>query len=370
MNIQRKNKRGYQKGGFIVNNSGIIDISKLKPYENNARTHSRDQIEKIANSIREFKFVSPVIIDENNMILVGHGRVEAAKLSGITKIPFRRVTWLNADQKRAYILADNKLSDLGGWDDDLQLKELDEISLDMSLFGFDKLNIDDIELSELPEDDGGYYGDERERTNRAYHLDLIDHNDLTNDFWQMPIIYNDEFVPEDLIGFNYAKTSNESNAGIHFFIDDYQFERVWNYPEKYLDVLRKFSCVLSPDFSLYMDMPIPIKIWNVYRSRQIGAYWQSNGIRVIPTISWAEQATFEFCFRGIPKGSIVSISTIGVKRDPDALQVWHDGVDEMIKQIEPSTILVYGGEIEHDYGKTELIYYENKVIENWERSVI
>ena len=91
-----------------------IAISELKPYENNARTHSDEQIEKIINSIKEFGFISPVIIDENNVILVGHGRTEAAKRAGLTEVPYRRVTHLTEDQKRAYILADNKLSDMGG----------------------------------------------------------------------------------------------------------------------------------------------------------------------------------------------------------------------------------------------------------------
>ena len=130
----------------------MIDINALTPYENNARTHSPDQLEMIGNSIKEFGFINPVIIDENNMILVGHGRVMAAKQIGIKEVPFRRVTNLTEDQKKAYIIADNKLSDLGGWDDELLLAELESIELDMSQFGFD-LEIDDIEDPDIVEDD-------------------------------------------------------------------------------------------------------------------------------------------------------------------------------------------------------------------------
>lgn len=130
----------------------MIDINALTPYENNARTHSPEQIEMICNSIREFGFINPVIIDENNMILVGHGRVMAAKQIGIKEVPFRRVTNLSEDQKKAYIIADNKLSDLAGWDDDLLMAELESIELDMSQFGFD-LEIDDIEDPDIVEDD-------------------------------------------------------------------------------------------------------------------------------------------------------------------------------------------------------------------------
>jgi len=108
---------------------------------------------------------------------------------------------------------------------------------------------------------------------------------------------------------------------------------------------------------------MPMKIWNIYRSRQIGAYYQSMGLKVIPTLSWAEEETFKFCFKGIPKGSIVSISTIGVKRDKKALEIWGNGVTEMINQIEPSVILVYGGKLDYDYKDIKVIYFDNKVTE-------
>ena len=251
--------------------------------------------------------------------------------------------------------------------DKLQI-ELDEITLDMSEFEVDVPDIDipDFDVSE--NDDDGWYGDERERTNKAYNLDIIDYGNLTDDFWQMPIIENDGYIPDELIGFNYAKSSDNKDCGIHFYLDDYQFERVWNAPEKYIDVLADYECILSPDFSLYMDMPMPMKIWNIYRSRQIGAYYQYHGIKVIPTISWAERETFDFCFKGIPKGSIVSVSTIGVKEDEDALNIWREGMAEMIKQIEPSTILVYGGKLDFDYGDITVKYFENKVTENWSKN--
>ena len=110
-----------------------------------------------------------------------------------------------------------------------------------------------------------------------------------------------------------------------------------------------------------------MKIWNIYRSRAIGQYYQEQGIKVIPTISWAEKETFEFCFDGIPKGSIVSISTIGVKQNKEAFKIWKQGVDELIKRINPSTILIYGGKVDYDYKDIKVIYYKNKVIERMVR---
>lgn len=339
-----------------------VSIQKLIPYKNNAKIHDEKQIEQIAKSIKEFGFINPVLIDENYQIIAGHGRVLGAKRLGMEEVPCLFVEDLTDKQKRAYILADNRLTELGKWDKELlkvELEALNDVDFDITLTGFELEDF--IDFSDIDE----YYGDERERTNKAYNLDLVNYVDMTNDFWQMPVIENDGYVPTDLTGFNYAKTKKDKNTGIHFFVDDYQFERVWNNPEKYVGILADYDCILSPDFSLYMDMPMPMKIWNVYRSRQVGAYYQSRGLRVIPTISWAEKETFEFCFKGIPKGSIVAISTIGVKQNKDARKIWEDGVAEMIRQIEPSTIIVYGGKLEFDYGDIEVVYFENKVTERW-----
>ena len=325
----------------------------------------------IANSIQEFGMADPIAVWKNT-IVEGHGRLLACKKLGLEKVPIVRLDYMTDEQRKAYTLAHNKTQEFSSWDFDLLPDELNNIfGIDMSKFGFDltkeEIGFEPEQKQEEEEDeiDEGYYGDERERTNKAYNLDLVDYDRLEQDFWQMPVIKNNGYIPKDLIGFNYAKTNEEKNVGIHFYVDDYQFERVWNAPEKYAEVLMDYECILSPDFSLYMDMPMPMKIWNIYRSRFIGAYYQSKGLRVIPTISWAEKETFAFCFKGIPKGSIVSISTIGVKRDEEALQVWKDGVTEMIKQIEPSAILIYGGELEFDYGDIKTIYFNNKVTENW-----
>ena len=322
-----------------------LNISDLKPYENNPRVNDT-AVEQVSRSIKEFGFKVPIIIDKNNVIVTGHTRLKASEQLGLKKVPCIRAKDLTKDQIKAFRLADNKVGEIATWDYSKLEIELEGIDLDMSDFGFEV---------ELPEEDieDGYYGDERERTNKAYNLDLIDYTNLTNDFWQMPVIKNDNYIPQDLIGFNYAKSSKNKNCGIHFYVDDYQFERIWNYPEKYTEILAEYDCILSPDFSLYMDMPMPMKIWNIYRSRHIGAYYQSKDIKVIPTISWAEPETFEFCFRGIPKQSIVSVSTIGVKENKEALKIWHEGMDAMIANIKPSAIFMYGGKLEYDVGKRE-----------------
>lgn len=346
-----------------INNIEWLEIEGLKPYEYNSKKHSEKQLKQIMASIEEFGFLSPCLVDENNNIIAGHGRTQAAAMLGMSKVPCVRCEGLTDDQRKAYIIADNRLTELGGWNKELvaaELSLLDSKGFDIDVTGF---NIKDVEsILYKPELS---YGAENKRTVNTYNLNLLKRTDITKDFWQMPVIENNNYIPERMIGFNYAKTSKDKEACVHFYLDDYQFERVWNSPEKYAEILAEYECILSPDFSLYIDMPMPMKIWNVYRSRQIGAFYQSYGINVIPTISWAEPETFEFCFEGIPQGSIVSVSTIGVKKNNEAFEVWRNGMLAMIDKIKPSTILVYGGQLEFDYGNIDVIYFDNQVLKNW-----
>lgn len=148
----------------------LIAIDKLIPYANNARTHSDEQIKKIQSSLREFGFVNPVLIDKDYGIIAGHGRVEAAKREGMTEVPCVWVEHLTDVQKKAYILADNKLAELAGWDNGILSEEivsLKALKFDTSIIGFeledveamDLLYAEDDEFSgEIPENPRTEYG--------------------------------------------------------------------------------------------------------------------------------------------------------------------------------------------------------------------
>ena len=123
------------------------DPVQLEPYPHNARTHSDEQIARICNSIREFGWTNPILIDEDGGIIAGHGRAEAAKRLGIRSVPCLRLSELDADQRRAYVIADNKLALDAGWDMDLlrlELGDLREVGFDLTLTGFDELAAEDI----------------------------------------------------------------------------------------------------------------------------------------------------------------------------------------------------------------------------------
>ena len=138
----------------------LVDINKLVPYANNARTHNKEQILKLRSSLREFGFVNPVIIDKEYNVLAGHGRIMAAKEEGITEVPCVYADHLTDAQKKAYILADNRMALDAGWDDELlsvEMQELQELGFDLSMTGFDEKELTDLlgvdAGSEAKEDD-------------------------------------------------------------------------------------------------------------------------------------------------------------------------------------------------------------------------
>jgi len=137
-------------------------VRDLRPYPNNARTHSRKQIRQIANSIAKFGFCNPVLIDDDRQIIAGHGRVEAAKLLDIDAVPTCRLSHLSEADKRAYILADNKLAEKAGWDKQLlaiELQCLIDLDVEIELTGFEMPEIDII-LEDAREADGAPGGPE------------------------------------------------------------------------------------------------------------------------------------------------------------------------------------------------------------------
>ncbi|CDC41907.1 putative uncharacterized protein [Firmicutes bacterium CAG:449] len=136
----------------------LVSIDKLIPYVNNARTHSPEQINKLRASLREFGFINPVIIDKAFNIIAGHGRVLAARAEGIQEIPCVLVDYLTEAQKKAYILADNRMAMDAGWDEELlkvELESLEGEAFDLSLTGFDEKELADLfkEDSEIQDDD-------------------------------------------------------------------------------------------------------------------------------------------------------------------------------------------------------------------------
>ena len=162
--------------------------------------------------------------------------------------------------------------------------------------------------------------------------------------WDIPLLDHAPiaYTPVWLVPYRTRVRRKDGTTGsaVHFFLDDYRFESVWSRPAKASQALRRYATVLTPDFSLYADYPLALQLWNTYRSRWCGAYWQHRGFQVIPTISWSTPESYAFCFAGVPQHSLVAISTVGVRRQDQA--IFTRGYQELVACLCPSRILCYG----------------------------
>lgn len=332
-----------------------VRINDIVPYERNAR-HNEKAIPVVAESIREFGLRGQIVLEsrENPVIVAGHTRVAACKSLGWTEIPDENIAYcdgLTDEQIRAYRLADNRTGEVATWNKTLLQHEMRSIKkLDMSRFRFDF-------KSSKP---GFVRGHEIVKTGEHMNMHLVNAEHCAG-LNEMPVLLPVDAAPRDMTSFNFCKTAIEFDGiGVHFCIDDYQFERVWNRPEAYLDLLRRFDCVVCPDFSVYLDMPYPMKLWNLYRSRALGNWWQREGLTVVPNVTWSGLDSLDYCLEGIPRGGTIFISTVGVTQDREARAIVEVGIREALRRIEPSRLLLLGSDLGLDYGTLDVRRYKPK----------
>ena len=162
--------------------------------------------------------------------------------------------------------------------------------------------------------------------------------------WNIPLIKKQAVDVENisLIACSDTRSNdNETNTknGVHFFVDDYRFNGIYNNPEKSLRRYSQYAFLLSPDFSTYADMNLWRQLESVAKNRWCGCYWQEQGLTVIPTISWSTPRSYEFCFDGVEKNSIIAIGMIGCKQNK---KEFLRGYDYMLSKIEPEAVICFG----------------------------
>ena len=142
--------------------------------------------------------------------------------------------------------------------------------------------------------------------------------------------------------FNYALTEIEPESKIcHFYLDDYQFERVWKEPETYVEILKKFNAVIGADFSMYENLPLPQQMYNNWRNKVLMAYWQQQGVRVIPNVQWSNERSFDFSFDGYSPGGTVAISSTGCQFK-EAKENFIKGYHKMCEVLKPDKVILIG----------------------------
>lgn len=159
---------------------------------------------------------------------------------------------------------------------------------------------------------------------------------------EIPVILGGDYRPNKLIPFSKAISSNDYECWIHFYEDDVSFERVWRNPNRYIPIIRKFAGVISPDFSLYRDMPLVMQFWNIYRNHAIAHAFQRIGCNVIANIRFGDSRTFEECCLGIPHHSTIAVGSHGCLKNKVDRKFFVDGLAYVVNKVRPERIIVYG----------------------------
>ena len=342
-----------------------IPIYDIKPYENNAKKHTEAQIEEIAKSIHDFGFNQNLVIDKNNVLVVGHGRWEAAKLLGLETVPCVRAENLTDEQIRLYRLVDNRVATTP-IDVEIELAELESIDLDISDYSFD-LGEMQVEVETRQE--------AHEKSKDEYETDLAKIENIHKGIFEGEGLYDmpaleavTELPPiREWIGFNYVLSDKDPEGkAVHFFVDDYQFERVWNNPEKYLDKLKQYVCVATPDFSPYENMPHVLQLMSHYKKQWVGRWLQYHGVTVIPTIR--PVLNRDWWLDGIPEGGIY-ISSAMWSKDVETSTEENSEYDKIIiDRLKPKKMFMYRGGGDNLYRKygIECEYIKSFAQTRWE----
>ena len=328
-----------------------IDQIKEADYNPRKKLNPKDkEYQEIKRSIEEFGYVQPLIVNKDYTIIGGHQRLTVLKDLGFKEIDVVMVD-VDKTQEKALNIALNKIT--GRWDSKLLsglLNDLNSNSFDLSLTGFQP-NVLTLGIS----------GDARNTQEKLVEgiLNLEKAQYEGTGKYDIPEILPVYELPEitEWIGFNYV-LSDEHPEGkaVHFFIDDYQFERVWNNPDKYIEKLKKYVCVASPDFSPYGDMPLCLQIYNHYRKHWVARYFQENGITVIPTIRCStDKRSMSWYLDGEPEESIVIISSMWATTSEEMKQAFLKEFKKMKNKLNPTKVFVYGKEIEGLSGNIEYV---------------
>ena len=168
---------------------------------------------------------------------------------------------------------------------------------------------------------------------------------------EIPCIKTSRLLPARVIPFSKALQSTDFDQWVVFYEHDSQFVRLWNNPRKYINILRKYKGVVTPDFSLYRNMPLVMQKWSTYQRKAIGVWLQNKGVEVIPNVRFADERSYSFCFDGVEKRSTVAIGTHGCIKKLTDRAYFEKGLAEMVKRLQPQTIIVYGAAPGYMFGK-------------------
>lgn len=188
-----------------------------------------------------------------------------------------------------------------------------------------------------------YKGEKMQKQKDVFRSFLVKEADYSGNL-ELPCIKTSDKIPNRVITFSKAmsKSCKDFDCWVIFYEHDKNFERLWNNPKAYLNKLKKFKGVISPDFSLYRNMPLCMQQWNTYRGRAIAVWLQNNVIEVIPNVRFGDKRSYEFCFDGIEKNKTIAVGTHGCIKTREDKLFFKIGLAVLVNVLAPKTIIVYG----------------------------
>lgn len=305
-------------------------VSSLKPSSSNPRKHGKRQLDKLAKKIQEIGFIVPVLIDENNQIIAGHGRILAAKQVGLKEIPTVQASHLTAEQKRAFIIFDNKIVEEAEWDEEMLRAEIDvlinQVGVEIDDTGFTMTEIAKIDPLIVPSDINDIQQRQQEgvgEVNTEFINTLVLFSSQNK--WGIPDLRSDllgDIVPQvpwnrrdpdasppvDCIltwGEHHREIctpARTKGATLCFYEYDEAFANIWEDPIKCLEKLFDYEWgqIVCPDFTAARDDPLVVQMYRCFQAMWMGRFFQDNGFKVIPTIEMLDERTYDFQWAGIP----------------------------------------------------------------------
>ena len=186
---------------------------------------------------------------------------------------------------------------------------------------------------------------------------------------EIPVIssysVDEDFIrsKNSLLGFTSAISSDNYDEIVHFYLNDNQFIRVFNNPSKYVDILKGYRYVITPDCSQYINMPQLQRMSHSFWNKAIAAFWQKQGINIIFNVSWSLPESYDYAFAGIPTDCVIAINCTGIKGSPLSKYLWKKGYDEAIARLKPSLIIRYGDRMPNERDDIS-VYFENINLKN------
>lgn len=333
-------------------------ITELLPADYNPRKDLQptdNEYKQLKRSIEEFGYVEPIIYNiQTGVVVGGHQRLKVLSDLGYSEVDCVEVD-IDITKEKALNIALNKIS--GDWDEDKLkdlLSELQGLDFDMDLTGFDEVGLCSI-LDDLDCDIGSISkGIDKERD---YDMERFDDENWMkfsptyDGYYGFPLVKKDKSMTKEFfegveaIGCKdgqYHPPTDPENYCFHFFREDNEFKKYWYKPDTYIEVLRKYKFVLMPDFSTYIDYPYSFQIWNLYRKCWVAAYWQQvYDLKVVPVLSWSDEGSFDWCFNGIEKGSVVAVCSKGTQCNEKTKEAFLQGYERAIATIEPPLVLFF-----------------------------